>query len=89
MTMRVNEVTITRMDGARLSTVTSMTSRRIWPETVAPDWPRSTLIDCAQALLAKTSTRDAATAAAVSPFGRGELITRTPALPVTWGSQAC
>ena len=40
--MRVNEVTMTRIDGARLSTVISRTSRTSWPVTVPPS-PRSTL----------------------------------------------
>ena len=50
ITMRVKAVTITtRIDGARLSTVMSRTSRTIWPVAVGPAAPRLTLIDCAEA----------------------------------------
>ncbi len=66
MTMRVKEVTITRIDGATLSTVISITRRRICPDTVPPGWPRSTLIDWAQAAPARRAVNPPPAAATTS-----------------------
>ncbi len=54
-TIRVNEVTMTRIEGARLRTVIRSTRRTSWLVT-APPWPRSTLRLCAAAGPAASQT---------------------------------
>ena len=88
MTIRVNDVTITRIDGARLNTVTSRTRRTIWLETLPPPWPRSTLIDWATALPALDIRPSIAVA---SSLGRTVRVDENPLMPwrAGWSGSPC
>lgn len=55
ITIRVKEVTITKMDGARLIIVTSATSCNIRLLASPPDAPKSILSDCPHAVCAAHS----------------------------------
>ena len=67
-TIRVNDVTITRMEGASASTVTSATSwsaRSVTP----PPWPRSSVRVWASAVAADAMARSATAPAAMKRAG--------------------